>query len=701
MPACLVHRSLVASILTGASIDVSSSRLPCTTTAVFARRRPGRCARRQVQLKFHAGCIQARKFAGAATGGLRASDGVELPSTRNQVLALLQKTLSLLPRTLSTADGSVGPESSAFWSDILERASVELASGSIQAPSKATIAVCGFDKWAGSNELVMGLLEDPFFTDPTCSDILRNRWKSNPSSVNIEYGKPTAFAGGLRSPSTWLQQFQHDVQLTELPDLSSLSAVSTEADSLLLSSDVLLFLCDPITTPLSDLANRAKHLVNKPNTILVFTSSSASERQHQFASRSLSELGCQPGHIVFVDPIRALTAITALQANPGSPSAIDKYQTDRLGSRISTIGATVGEILGPKNLSDNSLLGLRQGTALSQVHTALTASFRSVEGVEKEVNFVAGRLHNLRSEVKQIQVKAITEIFGEQGQADKVGKALSQGAKDMSAILDSFTFWKMVWRVDEIGALISAATQGLWCKELENQLILQTGRLEPTQRKLSTSAFNLLSSSQTYSLRSPVLENRLHQLARSPAYTLAPSTLTQPIHDRRNQLIQYTTTRLHQEAQSAVVGAFGGVLTGAGLGWWLAFGGHVLSLGAGTEIGTATGAGALLAVGSIRWGMGKWERAKRKWTRDAERIGEGLARDLKATIHRTIDDKVVTTAVTGCKGLDKLVEGRREEIRQLHDELQALQTELHACAHFPTSWKDSHTLSSADKIDTE
>ncbi|KAF9241587.1 hypothetical protein BU15DRAFT_44686, partial [Melanogaster broomeanus] len=532
----------------------------------------------------------------------------------------------------------------------------------------------------------------PFSVDPTYSDILRDRWKTSPSSVNIEYGKPAAFSGGLSSPSTWLQQFPYDVQLSELPDLSSLSAISTEADSLLLSSDVLLFLCDPVTTPLPDLANRARHLLDKPNTILVLTSSSGSEHHHEFISRSLSKLGCQPGRILFVDPKRALTAITTLQANPGSVPAIDKYQTDSLGSRISTVGAALRDILGPKDVSDKSLLGLRQLTAVSQVHGALAASFRSVEGVEKEIKSVTCGIDNLRSEVRQTQGKAVTEILGEPGKVDRVGKALAQGTKDMNALLGSLKLWKLVWRVDEIAAIVSTAILQQWCKELENQLILQSGRLEPTQRRLSTSAFDILSSSsRASSLRSSVLDNRLQQLTRSPAYTLTPSTLTQPIHDRRNQLIRYTTTKLHQEAQSAVVGAFGGVLTGAGLGWWLAFGENILSLGTGTDMGTAIGAGALLAVGSIRWAVGKWERAKRRWTQDAGRVGEGLARDLKTTIERTVDDKVVITAVTACNGLDDVIDRRREELRQIHEELQALETVLRACSHFPTSRTGSHT----------
>lgn len=245
----------------------------------------------------------------------------------------------------------------------------------------------------------------------------------------------------------------------------------------------------------------------------------------------------------------------------------------------------------------------------------------------------------------------------------------------------------------------------------QNQLILQTGRLEFTQRELSISALSLLSAA---SLRSPVLENQLEQLKRSPTRVLTPNSLTQPIHDRRGQLIQHTTTKLHREAQSAVVGAFGGVLSGAGLGWWLVFGEHILSLGAGTEMGTAIGSGALLAVGSIRWAVGKWERAKRRWSQDSARIGEGLTRDLQvcvycssppiantacpqSTVQRTLDDNVTIVASTACKGMQDLVDRRRNEIHQLHGELCDLDTELHACAQFPASW----TVPSVKELDIE
>ena len=64
----------------------------------------------------------------------------EQSSARKCVAVLLQKTVSLLPQTLSTSNGALGPESTLFWSNILERSLTELGSGSDQVPLKATIA---------------------------------------------------------------------------------------------------------------------------------------------------------------------------------------------------------------------------------------------------------------------------------------------------------------------------------------------------------------------------------------------------------------------------------------------------------------------------------------------------------------------------------------------------------------------------------
>ncbi|KAG2741283.1 hypothetical protein P692DRAFT_20817832 [Suillus brevipes Sb2] len=117
---------------------------------------------------------------------------------------------------------------------------------------------------------------------------------------------------------------------------------------------------------------------------------------------------------------------------------------------------------------------------------------------------------------------------------------------------------------------------------------------------------------------------------------------------------------------------------GAGIGWWLAFGESALSVGAGSEVGTALGAGTLVAVASIRWAVGKWERAKRKWVEDAGRIGEGLKRDLKVTLERGIEKNVAVVPMAAYEGLRELAGKQQEEIDVLRSDLISMQTDVEA-----------------------
>ena len=117
MQACRVLRNSAATSRTSASINALS--IPaCSKT------RPP---------------VHGRTLASVAASESQALHEPELSASRKRVSILLQRTVSLLPRTLSTA-GSAGPDSSLFWSNILERSITELNSGSDQAPLKATIA---------------------------------------------------------------------------------------------------------------------------------------------------------------------------------------------------------------------------------------------------------------------------------------------------------------------------------------------------------------------------------------------------------------------------------------------------------------------------------------------------------------------------------------------------------------------------------
>ena len=164
------------------------------------------------------------------------------------------------------------------------------------------------------------------------------------------------------------------------------------------------------------------------------------------------------------------------------------------------------------------------------------------------------------------------------------------------------------------------------------QLILKTGKLIALQREMSASAFELLSKHPA--IQTAILQNQILQLRNSPTYQLSPGSLTKPTHSRRDQMIKYPTTRLHIAGQQVILGMGGGVATGVGVGWagwlgWLLGSGEGIFGFLGMDPGTAIGVSMLVAVASIRWSIGSWEKAKTRWWQDWDRVGEGLDRDLK------------------------------------------------------------------------
>ena len=176
---------------------------------------------------------------------------------------------------------------------------------------------------------------------------------------------------------------------------------------------------------------------------------------------------------------------------------------------------------------------------------------------------------------------------------------------------------------------------------------MHTGRLASSQQDFAAQTFSILAK---YKGRPPfdsaLLHNSLHQRCISPSYSLTPSSLVKPLDNRKSQLIKYPTTQLHLGGQQVVVGLSAGLLTSATFSWagwlgWLSRAGltagtdstllqAITSLAdIGIEPTTAIGLGLFGALASIRWAVGKWERTKKRWWEDWERLSQGLERDLK------------------------------------------------------------------------
>lgn len=139
-----------------------------------------------------------------------------------------------------------------------------------------------------------------------------------------------------------------------------------------------------------------------------------------------------------------------------------------MGSRISLLGDVLAGMLGLKDSGRTSslLLAIRTQSALIQMRSALYASARSVSQARVAIDRVFTGASELQSQVEEVRARTDREVLVESG----IDEALLRGSKEMKAVLESLTWLKMVWRVDEIDSLVSSALDRYWCRELENQV---------------------------------------------------------------------------------------------------------------------------------------------------------------------------------------------------------------------------------------
>ncbi|KAF8973067.1 hypothetical protein BDZ97DRAFT_1989233 [Flammula alnicola] len=581
-----------------------------------------------------------KRFASSSTpDGVLKKPSNDFTSPRPESLTLLHKTRALLPRVLEstgTSGSSRTEKTTKLWDSVLSKVHEDL-SATNERPAK--IFVCGLDEWSEAEELVTALLAD-VFSSATQNDALRDRWKDDTQEkVSISHGNNINIASSsLQLPSGYLTQFHVPIEIVEFrpPGRSTSSVPQMLESSAIFEADVPIIVCNPLTTSLSTILGAQL----PSNTIIVLTSTIIQAELDAIIQQQTSNLQTprlstfKVPEVISADPERAMDAIRILQAEPNSFSAIQRYQVDFMGSGLSKITNALQTKLAAKP----HIPTIRTDIALSHVSDILQWALSSIHRARQETDKAFVDVSHLRDRIQEARARVEGDVFGgrrhgsDKMVVDEVDEAMKQTEKEMRHVMNGLTWWRMIWRVDDISGIISSALTRSWCRGLESKLIMHTGRLSGLQDSMSQSAFTLLSAHPTIS--TAVLRNNLLQLKASPNYHLSPDSLTEPLFTRRNQIIEYPTTRLHVTGQRAVLGMTGGILSSVGISWagwlgWLVGSGEGLLGFVGIDASTAIGVGMLGAVASIRWAIGRWEKSKKRWWQDWARVGEGLDRDLK------------------------------------------------------------------------
>ena len=260
----------------------------------------------------------------------------------------------------------------------------------------------------------------------------------------------------LRPPST----FKSDTPITEF----------LQENPAIFQADIPIIQCNPLTTPLSAILKAQL----PSNAIIVLTSSIPQAVldpivQHHF--RSFHPRSLQTPKIIAADPKRAVDAIQTIQSDPGSLSAIQRFQTDFMGSRISSITATLQTKLTSKDGFDTIRSKLAQG----HIQDVLRWSFTNIRRVRDDMDKAYIDTTNLKERIAEAQARVEGEIFARHEYSqktvlDEVDEAIKLAEQEMRPIMDRLTWWRMIWKVDEISSIVGTAVTQTWCHDLERKV---------------------------------------------------------------------------------------------------------------------------------------------------------------------------------------------------------------------------------------
>jgi len=312
-----------------------------------------------------------------------------------------------------------------------------------------------------------------------------------------------------------------------------------------------------------------------------------------------------------------------LRTNPSDALHVQRYADDALGSGLSAL----------KRQLQSVPTAVQKGDAL--VSAAIGVLRNGLHSAEAELHEAADLARALRSEVERAREDAQRAVFGPAHEpvrlissaasqppgtaSNKVRAAMAHADRTVQPVLDSLTWWRVLWAPDDASWRVRQAMRDAWVGGIAGGLLPALAALPSTQSRLTDSVRERAAIALPPALRSRVLLNALEQRAHAPSFVVEPRALLAPLERRIARLDAGPTALLARAAQVLLLRVAGSV--GAGVG----AGALVLAHG----VGEAAGAGLFVAAAGVRWAIGRWDKARRAWRADWVRVKEAAERDVQ------------------------------------------------------------------------
>lgn len=272
--------------------------------------------------------------------------------------------------------------------------------------------------------------------------------------------------------------------------------------------------------------------------------------------------------------------------------------------------------------------------------------------------------------------------------------AVDEAMKQTDAVLENtfdtkLQWWKLIWKVDDIRKELELACAS-FAAPLESDLAYESGRLATLQVEQIRSADRLLHRFRQLALElSPsiasasrdiaLLTNEADARRSAKLRTIEPSTLMEPIHRRRDQLLQAggpidvlasKSRRLAVTSSAAMAVTAAGVGSASVLGSSLGFDASSAALALDPSTGLGLGILTLTLVG---WRMqGQFNKFRRRFRGDWQRLSEGLDQDLKANFESVLRQQITGPSHLASSRILSLCQAWASDVQQQENHVRAI-----------------------------
>lgn len=509
------------------------------------------------------------------------------------------------------------------------------------------VCVLEWDHAACAKELVTVLLDDPLSSDAESRTLLKSRWNGQTGIARllIRNGPQSGFdVAGLSLTSSWLRRTNAEVlEISRRDDSAVLDFLQTDVPIIVLSG---LQLHD---FPLLDTLRQhpsAHIVVNSPLCV--------SEHGRSLIISALHDhLGLNTNNLIhLVDTKSATHALEAIR-DTRDVLAVQTFQEQYLASRLAPLISA---------LEIESNMSHRDRTARSSIFVAKVSAREcevAVRDALAEVEAIKATAIRLQSQIDSEKQRAIEGALGANGN-ETVAFEVKKAEARVRDAMHKLRWWQVPINVDDLGYILNRTIDSVWGTELEKRLAFHAGLLQGTKAIFEARALDVV---QTLPARyqTQVLSNELDQLRGLPSASIARDTLNAAIHTRR-ELVGTPAVQLHRRAQRLV-------LTTCSVSFGTAVVSFIAWAAQHVDGATAAGIVALASIATLRWSIGRWEKAQKAWWADWNRVGEGLARDVQRDYVQALNERVFILPQRLCDRLFESAEHRSKDIVQVEHEL--------------------------------